>query len=119
MSVVLKEIDGVMKRFQELLEINPEDPELHYDLGNLYYKKGEFDKAIFQYQKSLSIQPDNPSTYYNLACMYSIQNRVEKSIDFLKKAVEKGYDNWDNIKNDRDLENVRSSPYYKELIGSY
>jgi tetratricopeptide (TPR) repeat protein len=118
-SAFLNEIDEAVKRLQELLEVNPEDPRLHYDLGTLYYKKGEFDKAIFQYQKSLSIQPDNPSTYYNIACMYSIQNRVEKSIDFLKSAIEKGYDNWDHIRNDRDLENVRSSPYYKELVGSY
>ncbi|MDO9565133.1 MAG: tetratricopeptide repeat protein [Candidatus Desulfaltia sp.] len=117
-SAFLKEIDEAVKRLQKLLEVNPEDPELHYNLGTLYYKKGEFDKAIFQYEKSLSIQPDNPATYYNLACMYSVQNRVEKSIDFLKRAIEKGYDNWDNIKNDRDLENVRTSLYYKELVKS-
>ncbi len=118
-SALLKEIDEAVKRLQELLEVNPEDPELHYDLGTLYYKKGEFDKAIYQYRKSLSIQPDNPGTYYNLACMYSIQNRVEKSIDFLKKAIEKGYDNWEHIRNDRDLENVRGSSGYKKLLSSH
>ena len=117
-SAFLNEIDETIKKVQGLLEVNPENPKLHYDLGTLYYKKGEFDKAIFQYQKSLSIQPDNPSTYYNIACMHSIQNRVEKSIDFLKRAIEKGYDNWDNIKNDRDLENVRSTSGYKELVKS-
>ena len=114
----MNEIDGAVKSLQELLEVNPENPRLHYDLGTLYYKKGELDKALYQYQKSLSIQPDNPSTYYNIACMYSIQNRVEKSIDFLKRAIEKGYDNWEHIRNDKDLENVRSSPYYKELVNS-
>ncbi|MBL7196307.1 MAG: tetratricopeptide repeat protein, partial [Desulfobacterales bacterium] len=117
-SAILKKIDEVIKKVQGLLEVNPEDPRLYYDLGNLYYKKGEFDKAIFQYQKSLSIQPDNPATYYNLACMYSMQNRVEKSIDFLKRAIEKGYDKWDNIKNDRDLENIRGTSGYKELVNS-
>jgi len=116
---VLKEIDGAVEKVQGLLKSNPEDPRLHYDLGTLYYKKGEFDKAIFQYEKSLSIQPDNPGTYYNLACMYSMQNMVEKSLDFLKKAIEKGYDNQDNIRNDRDLENVRNTSGYKQLIDNY
>ncbi|MBC8198731.1 MAG: tetratricopeptide repeat protein [Desulfobacteraceae bacterium] len=115
-SAILNEIDEAVKRVQKLLKVNAEDPRLHYDLGTLYYKKGEFDKAVYQYQKSLSIQPDNPSTYYNIACMYSIQNRVEKSIDFLKRAIEKGYDNWDHIRNDRDLENVRGSSGYRELV---
>jgi tetratricopeptide (TPR) repeat protein len=115
----LKEINELIKRVQELLKVSPQDPELHYNLGILYYKKGEFDKAIFQYQKSLSIQPDNPSTYYNIACMYSMKNRVEKSIDFLKRAIEKGYDNWDLIKSDKDLENVRGTSHYKKLLSSH
>ena len=116
LSAILNKIDEAVKILQELVKVNPEDPRLHYDLGTLYYKKGEFDKAIYQYQKSLSIRPDNPSTYYNIACMYSMQNRVEKSIDFLKKAIEKGYDNWDHIRNNRDLENVRGSSQYKKLV---
>jgi len=49
--------------------------------------------------------------------MYSIQNRIEKSLDFLKRAIEKGYDNWEHIRNDRDLENVRGTSGYKELVG--
>ena len=116
LSAILNKIDEAVKILQGLVKVNPEDPRLYYDLGTLYYKKGEFDKAIYQYQKSLSIQPDNPSTYYNIACMHSIQNRVEKSIDFLKKAIEKGYDNWDHIRNNRDLENVRGSSQYKKLV---
>ena len=119
LSAFLREINEAVKKVQELLKADPEDPILHYDLGTLYYKKGEFDKAVFQYKKSLSIQPNNPATYYNLACMYSIQNKVEKSLDFLKKAIEKGYDNWDNIRSDKDLENVRGSSVYKKLIDNY
>ncbi|MDI6688756.1 MAG: tetratricopeptide repeat protein, partial [Desulfobacterales bacterium] len=46
--VFLNEIDGVINKLQKLLEVSPENPELHYDLGTLYYKKGDFDKAIFQ-----------------------------------------------------------------------
>jgi len=118
-SAFLNEIDETIKKVQGLLEVNPENPKLHYDLGTLYYKKGEFDKAIFQYQKSLSIQPDNPATYYNIACIYSMQNRIEKSIDFLKRAIEKGYNNWEHIRNDRDLENIRTSLYYKKLLSSH
>ena len=118
-SEILKKIDEAIQSIQELLKVNPGDPELHYNLGILYYKKGEFDKAICQYQESLSIQPDNPSTYYNIACMYSMQNRIEKSLDFLKIAIEKGYDNWDLIKSDKDLENVRSTSHYKKLLSSH
>jgi tetratricopeptide (TPR) repeat protein len=123
---------------------------LHYNLGNLYKKKGKLDEAIGEYEKALSIQPDltdaidmlalvymtrgeyekavslfervgelqpdNAGAYYNIACVYAIQNRVDESIDWLEKAIKRGYQNWDLIKNDKDLENIRGSSYYKEII---
>jgi hypothetical protein len=54
-----------------------------------------------------------------MACIYAKQNRIEESIEWLKKAIERGYDNWDLIKTDKDLENIRGSSYYKELIKGY
>jgi hypothetical protein len=41
---------------------------------------------------------------------------VEESTGWLKKAIEKGYDNWDLIKTDKDLNNIRGSSYYEELV---
>jgi hypothetical protein len=41
---------------------------------------------------------------------------MEESIDWLKEAIKRGYKNWDLIKRDKDLENIRGSSYYKEII---
>ena len=60
--------------------------------------------------------PDNPSVYYNIACIYANQNKPEESVVWLKKAVEKGFNDWEHIKTDSDLDNIRSSSYYKEFI---
>jgi tetratricopeptide (TPR) repeat protein len=137
-------------KMQEALELNPEDPVLHYELGNLYQRNGELDEAVEEYQKALSIQPaltqalnnsaivyaikreydkslplfvritdidpDRPGAYYNIACIYARQNKAEESIEWLKKAIKRGYENWDLIKTDNDLDNIRSSSYYKEII---
>jgi hypothetical protein len=48
--------------------------------------------------------------------MYSQLNRVDESIEWLQKAIDRGYANWENIKNDSDLNNIRESSAYKELI---
>ena len=64
----------------------------------------------------IRLRPESPGTYYNIACIYAKQNKIEESIDWLKKGIEKGYKNWDLIKTDRDLENIRGSSYYRELI---
>jgi hypothetical protein len=48
--------------------------------------------------------------------MYSRLNRVNESVEWLQKAIDKGYANWENIKKDSDLDNIRESPAYKKLI---
>jgi hypothetical protein len=44
---------------------------------------------------------------------------VDKSIKWLKKAIDKGYANWENIKKDGDLDNIRDDKAYKELIKNH
>jgi hypothetical protein len=48
--------------------------------------------------------------------MYSRLKQVDESIEWLKKAIDKGYANWENIKKDGDLDNIRDTYAYKELI---
>jgi tetratricopeptide (TPR) repeat protein len=138
------------KRVQQSLKHDPDNPELHFQMGNLSFRKGALSDAIGQYKKTLQLQPqfvpalnnlalvyarqkdyaqalasfmevlkhkpDDAEIHYNIACMYSRLKRVNASIDWLQKAIDKGYANWENIKNDNDLDNIRESSAYKELI---
>jgi hypothetical protein len=51
--------------------------------------------------------------------MYSRLNRVDESIEWLKKAIDKGYANWKNIKTDSDLDNIRDADAYKQLVSGH
>jgi hypothetical protein len=51
-----------------------------------------------------------------MACEYAKQNKTEKSLTWLEKAIGKGFRNWKHIKADKDLDSIRSSARYKELI---
>jgi len=109
-------IDQAIDHFKKALSLQPELTEAMYHLAKLYIIRAEDEKALYIYQKMIANLPDNPAVYYNIACIYSRKNQIEEAIDWLKKAIEKGYHNWDLIKTDKDLENIRSSSYYKELI---
>ncbi|NIV14432.1 MAG: tetratricopeptide repeat protein, partial [Aliifodinibius sp.] len=76
----------------------------------------EYDKALTIFSDVLNYYPDDAETHYNIACMYSRLNRVDESIEWLKKAIDKGYSNWESIKSDSDLENIRDTDAYKELV---
>jgi len=62
-------------------------------LGNLYYKKGEFDEAISQYKKSLSIKPDAVEVLNNLAIVYIATNEYEKTLSIVSRMAELQPDN--------------------------
>jgi tetratricopeptide (TPR) repeat protein len=76
----------------------------------------QYDQALEVFQKLITLQPDNAAGYYNVAVLYALQNNVSESLAWLNKAIAKGYDNWDLIKTDKDLENIRNSEGYRELV---
>jgi len=110
------ELEKAAAQYQKAIDLQPEFPEALNALAVLYAKKKEYGRAIFIFKKMAALWPDYANTYYNIACMYSRQNKIENSIEWLKLAVKKGYKNWNLIKTDKDLENIRGSLYYNELI---
>lgn len=64
----------------------------------------------------IEIQPEDNSLYYNIACLYSIQNNITESIKWLSQSIDKGYNNWNLLQNDKDLENVREASDFKILL---
>jgi tetratricopeptide (TPR) repeat protein len=109
-------LEKTIAQFKKVLSIQPTFTRVQNDLANVYAEGGEYEKALGLFQKTLEQWPDNAGTYYNIACMYSRLNRLQASIDWLNKAVEKGYHNWNLIKIDSDLENLRNTQYFKEFI---
>lgn len=73
------------KVIQRELEKNPDNPELHSILGDIFHHDKEYGKAIDAYQKSLQLRPDNPHILNNLAWLYATCD--DKSLHDPEKAV--------------------------------
>jgi lipopolysaccharide biosynthesis regulator YciM len=78
---------------------------------------GRKDEAVLQYEQVLRADPDyNPSLYYNIACFHSLGGRTAEGLFWLRKAIEHGYDKWDLLRSDPDLENLRQRPEFSEIL---
>jgi hypothetical protein len=85
----------------------------------IYASMGD-DKNALNYLLILKdLQPENATHYYNIACIYAKQNRVEESIVWLKQSIDKGFHNWDLIKKDPDLANIRNTSFVNELFKNH
>ncbi|MDR4509299.1 MAG: hypothetical protein MRJ65_13915 [Candidatus Brocadiaceae bacterium] len=102
-------------------------------LGSILLTARAFDKAIEVYEK-LSTE-ESPSAwsraavFYDLSCAYSLRAEtygpesamlrsidVESGVAHLLEAIQAGYDDWDHIKRDHDLDALREHPDYKRVI---
>ncbi len=120
-GITLEEQDKIaeaINHYQKALTIEPKSPFVLEKLARAYKTKKEYQKAHIFYNKILEIMPENPLVYYNIACLYSLQNRKNEAFNWLKKSISKGFDDWDQIKNDKDLKNIKNTPYFRELIES-
>lgn len=101
--------------YQKALSAVPESPHSLNQLAVVLTKTGRFDEAAEALNRLEKLIPGAPTVSFNLACLYARQNRPEKAILHLKKAVEKGFDDWAALQTDPDLDSIRSSTYYHHL----
>jgi Ca-activated chloride channel homolog len=81
--------DKALQKFIQGQLQAPDDPSVLYDLGNTYYKKGDFDAAANHYGQALS-GPDEtlkPKILYNLGNSAYRQGKLEKAIENYEAAL--------------------------------
>ncbi|MEI6080394.1 MAG: hypothetical protein WCQ53_07155 [bacterium] len=114
-------IEESIKYYKEAIKLDPEAVNALMNLSIDYSLKKDQDKAIQTAEKILKIKgSDNVKyvVYYNLACFYSLKKDTKNAIDNLKKAMTAGFDDLKHMKEDKDLDNIRDTKEYKELIRS-
>ena len=112
------QVNEAIAQYQKALSVQPESARVLNSLAVMHAVRGEYDNALSLLKKMAKLQPDNSDVSYSIACIFARQKKTETSVEWLKKAVEQGYENWKVLKTDENLENIRSTSYYKELIRS-
>lgn len=102
--------------FKEVIRLDsiPEDADCSY---YAYYYLGDKNKAIEILNKVMEKYPKE--NYYSAACLYSIMGENDKALSYLSKSLENGYRNFNHIKRDRDLNNIRQTAEYKAMMDEY
>jgi tetratricopeptide (TPR) repeat protein len=110
------ELDKAIKNYKKALLYHSEFAQAQFDLAFSYSIKGEYENALTSYKKTIKIQSDLFWAYYNIAAILSLQNKVDESISWLDRSIKKGFRNWNFLKNDKKMENIRGTSYYKSLL---
>jgi len=69
------DLRGALMNFEKSVQLFPNSPEGHNNLGAMYSSLGEFKKAEYCFDKVLEILPKNPNILYNRGI---VRTRLEK-----------------------------------------
>ncbi|MEM2909185.1 MAG: AAA family ATPase [Candidatus Bilamarchaeaceae archaeon] len=67
---------------------SPTDAKTYYQLGNEYYERGDYDRAIENYNMAILLNPVFSEAYFNRALSYYQLKNFDKSISDYTKAAE-------------------------------
>lgn len=96
------------------------------------FKKNQLQDALVDFENIISMEPrnyigDNLSritpiykvTQYNIACCYSMLGQPDEALKSLEAAFRAGFDNFDQVKSDKNLSEARKSPKFQPLLDKY
>ena len=81
-------LDEAERLILEALKYKPNDGYITDSLGWVYYKKGEFEKALEYLQKAVGIVPDDPIMLEHLGDAYLKLGDKTNALKFYRKSLE-------------------------------
>ena len=106
----------MVRAYDELTRIRPNDGEAHYRLGYARIFLGLYREAEVAFQRAAALDFMKHSATYNVACCRSRLGDIDGALAALRQALEYGFENRALIKEDPDLANLRADPRYGELM---
>ena len=60
------DFDSAARDYEEIVRSGSDTPNLFYNLGNTYFRKKDFGRAILNYERALALDPHHPEAQANL-----------------------------------------------------
>ena len=85
--------------------------------GNCYLKLDRCSDAIADFEKAARKEKSySPRLYYSIACLHSsVLNETDETVQYLKMAIDAGFDDFELMGYDADLDTVRDDPRFEAL----
>jgi tetratricopeptide (TPR) repeat protein len=73
--------------YRKAIELDPADPECHFNLGNVLRELGQIHESIVAFESASRFDPSMAIASYNLADVLEQLGKMDSAIDHLRNAV--------------------------------
>ncbi|HSA06492.1 MAG TPA: tetratricopeptide repeat protein [Candidatus Gastranaerophilales bacterium] len=108
---------GAIARLESVKDLNPNLPEIHYNLGVAYYRTAQYEKAVDSLENALKLNKNLKDAYFTLAVVYEeMAVKESETTKQVKDDREKSGESSAKIKEyyEKAKENFA---FYKDLTG--
>lgn len=78
---------------------SPSSPQNHNNLGDLYGRQGNLEKAVEEFKKAIELKPNYGDAYHNLANTYLQMGKKDKAVQNYQKALSVNPNLWQSYQN--------------------
>ena len=94
----------------------PQETELLFHLDTIYSKLCLVQEGLRVGERLTQLHPEEPLLFYNLACRRSLLGEVDSAFEALRRAIDLGYQNFQHLVQDRDLDNLKRDARFAALL---
>jgi len=92
------------------------DGEYWFSRGYALHQSDHYIEAIEAFSHSIGLGFRQATSMYNVACGYALLNDKDNALFWLNRSLAAGFDRADLLKDDSDLDPLRSDPRFKEIV---
>ncbi|MEO6502277.1 MAG: tetratricopeptide repeat protein [Jatrophihabitantaceae bacterium] len=81
-------VEEALADYHAVLEVDPNYPEYHFDVGNLLHRLGRDEEALAYYDRTMELSPPFPELHYNRADVLVDLDRIEEGLAAFSYVLE-------------------------------
>jgi tetratricopeptide (TPR) repeat protein len=113
------QVDFEIEFFDRILIQNADYVDVLRVQANNLSARGHYTRGLAADRRIVQLRPNDANAHYNLACSYSLLQMSSPAIDALHSSLKLGYNDFEHLMNDPDLDNVRKDSRFIRILGKY
>jgi predicted Zn-dependent protease len=113
------QLDFDIAFYDRILKRQPDYVDVLRCQGELLSRRGLHERALVIDRRLAELLPHDFVIRYNLACSLAVGGFRREAIVALRAALENGYDDFEYLETDSDLDTLRDDPAYRALMREY
>lgn len=115
----LNDYENAIREFSLAVEKQPDYAMAYSNRAAAYMQQKKLNKAFDDLMKACQIAKTEPIIYYNLTAVLSLQLKIDLALDSLDKCLDFGFNDYNSLRTDPDLVNLRKHPEYRKILDKH